>query len=154
QALTEAGWRQVLIVTDHGWLMMPGGLPKADLPEHLTVIRKGRCARLKDGAQTAQQTVPWFWDIQVRIAVAPGIHCFEAGKEYEHGGLSPQECVVPVLRVTPASANVQIEITQVIWRGLRCALKIVGSEHNMVVDIRSKAGDAKSSISTPRAPNP
>jgi PglZ domain len=152
QALTEAGWRQVLIVTDHGWLMLPGGLPKAELPEHLTVIRKGRCARLKDGASTTQQTVPWFWDAQVRIAMAPGIHCFEAGKEYEHGGLSPQECVVPVLWVRPARARMQVDITNVIWRGLRCNLRVVGAAHGMLVDIRSKAGDGTSSIG--KAPMP
>jgi hypothetical protein len=152
QALIEAGWRRVLIVTDHGWLMLPGGLPKAELPEHLTVIRKGRCARLKAGATTTQQTVPWFWDAQVRIAMAPGIHCFEAGKEYEHGGLSPQECVVPVLQVTPSAASVQVDITNVIWRGLRCTLKVVGAAHGMLVDIRSKAGDAQSSIGKARTP--
>ena len=33
----------------------------------------------------------------------PGISCFEANKEYEHGGVSPQECVVPRLTVTAAS---------------------------------------------------
>ena len=40
-ALLEAGWREVRVVTDHGWLLLPGGLPKVDLPEHLTVVRKG-----------------------------------------------------------------------------------------------------------------
>ncbi len=49
QALLQHGWRRVLIVTDHGWLMLPGGLPKADLPLHLTHLRKGRCAVLKKG---------------------------------------------------------------------------------------------------------
>jgi Leucine-rich repeat (LRR) protein len=40
QALLQHGWRRALIVTDHGWLMLPGGLPKADLPLHLTHLRK------------------------------------------------------------------------------------------------------------------
>ena len=35
----------------------------------------------------------------VRIALAPGVTCFEANKEYEHGGVSPQECIVPRLAV-------------------------------------------------------
>ena len=30
--LAEHGWSQVVIVTDHGWLYLPGGLPKVDLP--------------------------------------------------------------------------------------------------------------------------
>jgi hypothetical protein len=31
--LLRAGWKKVHIVTDHGWLLMPGGLPKVELPE-------------------------------------------------------------------------------------------------------------------------
>src|SRR5438105_4464982 len=57
-ALIEHGWKQLVVVTDHGWLLLPGGLPKADLPEHLTEVRKGRCARLKEGSKTDQQVVP------------------------------------------------------------------------------------------------
>ncbi len=100
EALLHHGWQQVLVVTDHGWLLLPDGLPKADLPQHLTHRRKGRCAVLKEGAVTDQPTVPWHWDANVRIAVASGIRCYEAGQAYEHGGLSPQECVVPVIAVT------------------------------------------------------
>ncbi len=98
-ALLDAGWREVRVITDHGWLLLPGGLPKTELPEHLTDVRKRRCARLKPGVRFEGQTMPWHWDQDVRIALAPGIGCFEAGKEYEHGGLSPQECVVPVVTV-------------------------------------------------------
>lgn len=98
EALLRHGWQRVVVVTDHGWLLLPGGLPKADLPQHLTHKRKGRCAVLKEGAVTDQQTVPWHWDPTVRIAVASGIRCYEAGQEYEHGGISPQECVTPVIR--------------------------------------------------------
>lgn len=100
EMLLDHGWQEVVVVTDHGWLLLPGGLPKAELPAHLTVERKGRCAVLTPNAQTEQQTVPWYWNPDVRIAIAPDIHCFEAGKEYEHGGVSPQECVLPLLRVT------------------------------------------------------
>src|SRR5207249_4459194 len=50
-ALLAHGWQQVTIATDHGWLLLPGGLPKANLPEHLTEVRKGRCARLKEGSK-------------------------------------------------------------------------------------------------------
>ena len=97
--LLDHGWQEVIVVTDHGWLLLPSGLPKAELPAHLTIERKGRCAVLSPNAQTGQLTVPWHWNPAVRIAIAPNIHCFEAGKEYEHGGISPQECVLPVFRV-------------------------------------------------------
>ncbi len=33
--LLAAGWKRVRVVTDHGWLLLPGGLPKIDLPSAL-----------------------------------------------------------------------------------------------------------------------
>ena len=151
------GWKQVLVVTDHGWLLLPEGLPKADLPEHLTLIRKGRCARLKEMANTDQETMPWYWDNDVRIALAPGICCYEAGKEYEHGGLSPQECFVPVITVSRQddTRSQPITIENVAWRGLRCTMNVAGAPSSMKVDIRTKAGDPTTSlISASKSPNP
>lgn len=146
-ALIGHGWQRVIVVTDHGWLLMPGGLPKADLPEHLTELRKGRCARLKDGSQTSEMVVPWRWDPAVRIAMAPGIHCYEAGAEYEHGGLSPQECVVPILTVTSASAPASpVAIESIKWTSLRCNVTVQGARLGLRVDLRSKAGDPGSSL--------
>ncbi|MBM3127990.1 MAG: BREX-1 system phosphatase PglZ type B [Chloroflexi bacterium] len=154
QSLVDAGWEKVVIITDHGWLMAPDGLPKTQLPEHLTEIRKGRCARLKDDAKTDLQTVPWHWDKDARIAIAPGISCFETGKEYEHGGVSPQECVVPLLTITRASdAQASYEIKSVTWRGLRCIVKIAGRLADIQVDLRSKAGDPATSLASPKAPD-
>ena len=136
------GWQKVVVITDHGWLLMPGGLPKVELPEHLAEMRKGRCARLKEGSQTDQQVVSWHWDRTVRIAVAPGIHCYEAGKEYEHGGLSPQECVVPILTATGRAFRATVSIGEVRWRRLRCNITIEGSAAaGSHVDIRTKGGD-------------
>jgi hypothetical protein len=89
--LLDAGWQRVEVVTDHGWVLLPGGMEKVELPPATTEVKKGRCARLKDGASVDVPTVPWFWDPTVRIALAPGVTCFEANKEYEHGGVSPQE---------------------------------------------------------------
>ena len=37
EALLDWGWKQVIVVTDHGWLLFPEGLPKAEFPEHLTI---------------------------------------------------------------------------------------------------------------------
>lgn len=155
QALLDAGWQQVVVVTDHGWLMLPDGLPKVDLPEHLTVVRKGRCARLKPTAGPYELTMPWYWDADVRIALAPGIAAFEAGSEYEHGGLSPQESFVPVLTIAGGgSATPTATITDVAWRGLRCTVKLGGSAPDLLVDIRTKAGDATTSlVAAPKAPS-
>ncbi len=150
--LLDHGWQQVMVVTDHGWLLLPGGLPKVELLQHLTVLRKGRCAVLKEGAQTDQHTVPWHWDKDVRIAVASGIACYEAGKEYEHGGISPQECITPVITVSkPAAATSQeATITGVTWKGLRCSVNVTGAGAGMTADIRTKAGNAATSIVTPK----
>ena len=146
--LLDHGWEKVVLVTDHGWLLMPGGLPKAELPEHLTDARKGRCARLKEGSQTDQQVVAWHWDHTVRIAVAPGVHCYEAGKEYEHGGLSPQECVVPMLTAARRSSLATVPIVQVSWRQLRCNISIGEPAVGLRVDIRTKAGDPSTTLAT------
>ena len=144
--LLEHGWQKVVVVTDHGWLLMPDGLPKAELPEHLTEIRKGRCARLKAGSQTDQQVLSWHWNSAVRIAIAPGIHCYEAGKEYEHGGLSPQECVVPILTATGQASRAIVSIAEVRWRRLRCNVTTEGSATGAGVDIRTKGGDPSTTL--------
>ena len=147
--LLDAGWVEVKIVTDHGWLLLPGGLPKAEFPAHLAEAIKGRCARLKPTSQTDQQTVPWRWDPDVRIAVAPGIGCFVAGREYEHGGLSPQECVTPILRVR-AGAGTQPTATigSIKWNGLRCRVQVTDWAQGIMVDIRMKAADPATSLAT------
>ena len=66
--LLDAGWTRVDVVTDHGWMLLPGGMEKVELPAATTELKKGRCARLKDGAVVDVATVPWFWDPDVRIA--------------------------------------------------------------------------------------
>ena len=144
--LLDHGWQKVVVVTDHGWLLMPGGLPKADLPEHLTELRKGRCARLKEGSQTVQQVVPWHWHHAVRVAMAPGIHCYEAGKEYEHGGLSPQECVVPILSASKQAPRLKVSIGDVKWRRLRCNVEVQSSVPRLRVDIRTRGGDPSTTL--------
>jgi hypothetical protein len=145
-ALLDHGWKQVTVVTDHGWLLLPGGLPKAYLPEHLTLVRKGRCARLKPEASTDQQTLPWFWDGNVSVTFAPGIGCYEAGKEYEHGGLSPQECVTPVVAVRAGDTQPTVKIAEIKWKGLRCIIEVDSASPDMRVDLRTRAGDASSSL--------
>jgi hypothetical protein len=147
--LLEAGWSKVTVVTDHGWLLLPSGLPKNEgLPIAATVAKKGRCARVKDGADVDVPTVPWHWDKDVRIAVAPGISCFEANQTYEHGGVSPQECVVPRLTVTTVATTPvsRAEITNIKWRGLTLVVEFNDLPDGAKVDLRRYAGDAGSSI--------
>ena len=107
EVLLEAGWQEIRVVTDHGWLWLPGGLPKVDLPKYLTASRWARCAAIKGGSTVEVPTVRWHWNAYERVAVAPGIACFSAGNEYAHGGLSLQESLVPVIRVTTPPAKRQ-----------------------------------------------
>lgn len=36
--LVDAGWKQVRVVTDHGWLLVPGDMPKTELPKYLIAL--------------------------------------------------------------------------------------------------------------------
>lgn len=147
--LLDGGWQKVTIVTDHGWHLLPGGLPKNEgLSPAVTATKKGRCARIKEGAQTELPTVPWYWDPDVRIALAPGIECFEANQVYEHGGASPQECVVPRIAVTAAAAGeaAGVEIAKTRWRGLTLVVEFAELPAGATVDLRTSAGDPASSV--------
>lgn len=146
--LHDAGWRRVRIVTDHGWLLVPGGLPKTELPKHQAETRWGRCAVLKDTAHGTPLTFGWDWCKDVQVAYAPGVSSFIAGADYAHGGLSLQECLVPVLDLvlaTPAAAA-QVTIKAVTWKGLRCVVEVDGTALGLAVDVRTKPALATSSL--------
>ena len=147
EALLAAGWREVRVVTDHGWLLLPGGLPKSELSKYLTATRWRRCAVVKPTSTVEQPTFSWFWAEDVRIACPPGIDCFMAGVEYDHGGLSLQECVVPQLSIqagtTPA---VSAKIESFKWVGLRCRVKLAGGFDGCKVDLRDKPADPTTSL--------
>lgn len=148
QGLLGAGWQEIHIVTDHGWLLLPGGLDKLELPQHLTDARKGRCARLKPGVTTDQPTVPWHFDPDVQIAVAPGLGVYMSGQDYEHGGLSVQECVLPVLTVrgNADAAQTDLTVTSVKWTGMRCRVEVEDAPEGATVDIRTRAADPATSV--------
>ncbi|MFB6271387.1 MAG: BREX-1 system phosphatase PglZ type B [Salinibacter sp.] len=121
QTLLDAGWSSVRVVTDHGWLLLPGGLPKIDLPKHLTESRWARCATVAGQSRVSAPTAPWHWNPEERFATAPGIACFNHSPSYAHGGLSVQECLVPDLRVEGGGERpAQATITEVSWRGMQC----------------------------------
>ncbi len=149
EQLFAAGWKTVRVVTDHGWLLMPGGLPKIELPAVLVENKWGRCAVLKPGAATKERLFPWYWNENQSIALANGISCYKAGEEYAHGGLSLQECLVYELKVSTgvsASQTPTIEITDILWKGLRCKIAVDGESDDLFFDIRLKAGSPEHSI--------
>lgn len=145
--LFAAGWKRVRIVTDHGWLLMPGGLPKTELPGYVADARWARCAALKPGATPDVPLVPWYWNPQVMIAVAPGVSAFVANAEYAHGGVSLQECVTQVLEVTSGAAQVRnASIAAVRWLGLLCKIKVTGHAVGCTVDLRTFAANPATTI--------
>lgn len=130
--LLNAGWKEVWVVTDHGWLLLPGCLPKAELPSRLTETRWGRCAILREAAAGQDGLVlPWSFDPSVRVALAPGISAYTAGREYDHGGLSPQESVVPFLRVKrngPVAG--QPRLSSVTWNTTKTICRVTATDAN------------------------
>ncbi len=81
-----------------------------------------------------------------QVASPPGIGSFWAGYEYAHGGVSPQECVVPELVVRLGAAAVRARITEVGWRGMRCRVTVETGTTGIRVDLRLKPKQAESSI--------
>jgi hypothetical protein len=146
--LLEAGWRMVRVITDHGWLLAPGGLPSLPLKKYLAECRWSRCAVIKEGAQADVPAAGWFWDARQPVAYAPGAYCFSSGTEYAHGGASPQECVTPDLTFRNATEGkaVTVKIESVQWLGQRCRVAIQPAVEGLFADLRSKPNDPKTSI--------
>lgn len=152
ESLLEAGWKEVRVVTDHGWLLMPKGLPKSELPKFLTATRWRRCAVVKPNATVDLPCFSWFWADDVRVASPPGIDCFMSGEEYNHGGLSLQECVVPQIVIRPGgTATVSAKIESFKWAGLRCRIKVTGDYEGCKVDLRDKAADPGTTLASSKA---
>ncbi len=150
ESLLHAGWKTVRVVTDHGWLLIPGGLPKTDLSAVLTENKWGRCAVIKPGAQTDESLFPWYWNPGQMFALANGVSCYKNGQEYAHGGLSLQECLCLELVVTnehiEKTVGDAVEITDVKWKGLRCNVAVGGDFEGVSIDVRLQAGNASSSV--------
>lgn len=136
-SLLELGWKRVRVVTDHGWLLLPGGLPKVDLPKHLTASRWARCAVISGNATPDVPRLAWSWNPSEYFAYAAGIACFNKTEEYAHGGVSIQECLTPDLVVQRGGESTpRAEITSVTWRGLRCFAVVQGTGAGLRADLR------------------
>ena len=147
--LLQAGWHSVKVITDHGWLMLPGGLPKVELPKHLTASRWSRCAIPGAGALHGYPTTSWFWDAAETVVLAPGVSCFVAGMEYAHGGLTMQEAIIPSLTVSASHVSdaKTILLKDIKWVGMRLNVVLEGAQ-GLSVDVRSKVADAASSFAS------
>jgi hypothetical protein len=146
-ALLKAGWTEVIVVTDHGWLLVPGGLPKVELKAFLTETRWGRCAALKSEAKTNALAFKWHWNPGVMMASPPGAGCFRASMEYSHGGVSLQEMVTPVLHLrTARPTGGSARFLEAKWTGAKCRVSVGGNCLGIRVDIRTSQSDPDTSL--------
>lgn len=145
-SLLNAGWQRVRVVTDHGWLLLPGGLPKVEVPNYLVASRWARCATVRGESSTQLPVYPWHWNQEVRIASPPGAGSFIANAEYAHGGVSPQECVVPELIVERGEITVAPKIASAVWRGMRCKVAVAPSVAGLRADLRLNWKQADTTI--------
>lgn len=154
QKLFNAGWTSVRLVTDHGWLYCPGGLPTVSLPKHLTTSKWARCATIKGQSQVNVPTVPWSWNPGESFATPPGAACFRTGStcSYAHGGLSIQECLTPVLEVSRGSSSTaNPTIVSIAWYGLRCSVKVANGCKGLKADLRRDNACGSSVTTTAKA---
>jgi hypothetical protein len=148
QGLLEAGWKRVRVVTDHGWLLVPGGMPKVQLPKYLAESRRSRCAAIKDTSHVEVPVSGWSWNPQERFAHAPGAHCFVARQEYAHGGVSLQECLIPILTfaASVAPTGLIVKVCEIQWIHQRCRVTVEPVFGGLLADLRTKPNVAGSSI--------
>tara|TARA_R110000796_G_scaffold195079_1_gene311566 strand:- start:5423 stop:7741 length:2319 start_codon:yes stop_codon:yes gene_type:complete len=156
EELIAVGWRKIRIVTDHGWMLTPAPMTKVELAKYVTETRWSRCAVVKDSVDTGYQQVGWHWNNEVSIAMAPGACSFKAGQHYDHGGLSLQECLTPVIEVRCtqppiAASNNTATLSDLRWLGLTCKIQAATSAEGVMAVLRTHSADPDSEI-TKRKP--
>lgn len=148
QGYLQYGWKRIDVVTDHGFLLLPGGLPTTKLSTSLSENTWGRCAALKTGAHNEEAHFSWFWNTAHSFALPEGISCYGRSRDYAHGGLSLQECLTQKITIdSNRSGNAaSVEITDRVWRGMRLTVALAASEKGWHLDVRKHAGDPATSV--------
>ena len=157
--MIEMGWATVRIVTDHGWLLLPGGLPMVKMPRHLTESKWARAAVLAGEARPDAPLHPWHWNPNEHFASPPGIACFSQQPEYAHGGLSVQECLIPDIVVRAETTDGRMAhvglprtvIRSVSWVRMRCNVRVENAGEGATADLRLGNPSGESVASSPKA---
>jgi hypothetical protein len=69
--------------------------------------------------------------------------------EYDHGGISLQECLTLEIKVSHGlshASRIIPEITDIVWKGLRCTIAVDSVFEGLSLDIRTQPGNLSSSI--------
>ena len=149
--LLKAGWRRVTIVTDHGWLLMPGGFPKEELKSGFVGTFDDRWAGLRKGDAREGNRHLWHWHPEHSLFFAEGVRCFYGGLEFACGGLSFQECLLLRLSVLnpPGRDPAAARITSLEWITSRsCEVVVSGSAEGLAVDLRMEIESPGSSVAS------
>lgn len=111
--LADAGFHRVIIATDHGfgWMFSTSAGNAINKPPGEWKMMKDR-ALLGTGSEDSTSLVLATAHAGIRtsiekIATPKGMATYTAGVTYFHGGLSPQECILPVIdvKLKPSSKN-------------------------------------------------
>jgi hypothetical protein len=99
--LHEAGWRRILVVTDHGYIHWDGAAERQVTPPATNALYTNRRALaypIETSLPAPQSVAPGG---QYRIALPAGASCFKAygGHGYYHGGASLQEWIIPCVKI-------------------------------------------------------
>jgi len=113
--LAKEGYGEFVVAADHGYLLLHD-LPeeqKVKEPQGETVLLHRRCWVGRGGVASDAFVRFRAADLgmggDVELAFPRGLAAFKAagGGEYMHGGLSPQECIVPIVTLTLRAASGQ-----------------------------------------------
>ena len=146
--LLQAGWTKVKVITDHGWLMVPGGLPKVELPEASNRVPLGPLRHPKRRCPTRLSD-----DLMVlgfcrsRRLGSRRYRVSLPGMEYAHGGLTLQEALIPSLTVSAKQKGgaKSVALKEMKWSGMRLNVVLEGAQ-GLTIDVRRKVADADSSF--------
>lgn len=133
RALGEMGVQAIVVAADHGYLFgdeldsgrkidAPGG-ETADLHRRVWVGRGGMA-----GAAYLRAKVSDFgMDSDFEIAAPWNLACFKTkggASAYFHGGLSPQELIIPVVTIAPRSRKPARAAGEIIWKLIAGSQKV------------------------------
>ncbi len=119
--LADAGFSRAIISTDHGfaWMFATSAGNAVGKPPGEWKMVKDR-ALLGTGSEDSTSWVMAAGDAGIRtglekLAVPRGMATYTAGVTYFHGGLSPQECILPVIDVLlkPSSKATKAQPTEI-----------------------------------------